>query len=474
MDQNSEQMVLSALKDWLEHRTLLLVTHRPQLLALVDRIVVIEQGQVVLDGPKDQVLAQLNNPTLAKQMARKQKLSKEDLQLISDLNAAMQHEKHRGLWWGIFLLAAFICAFITWAYYSSLEEVTRGQGSIIPSSRQQMIQSLDPGILKALYVKEGDVVNKGDLLVTIDDTRSSAVLRESEVKVANLEAMAARYRAEAYGMALIFPEGVSENIRNRETAAFRARKRTLDEGLSGLSRSKRILDEQIRRTEKMVARGVSSQIELLKMQRESADISLKMAERKNQYLTDANNELVRIESELAQARENLAMRADPVKRAEIRSPVRGIVNNIKINTVGGVINAGEDIMEIVPIDDKLLVQAYIRPQDVAFIHPGQAAVVKITAYDYAIYGGLDGTVTVISPDTLSDDRRPSELNLDANESYYRVLIETDNSNLTDKNGKPLAIIPGMVVSVDIKTGEKTVFQYLTKPLTRMKQALRER
>ncbi len=405
---------------------------------------------------------------------RKNKLSKSDLQLVSDLNAAMQQEKHRGLTWSITLLGLFILVFFFWAYNSKLEEVTRGQGSIIPSSGQQMIQSLDPGILKTLHVKEGDLVEKGDILVTIDDTRSSASLRETEAKVENLEAMLVRYRAEAYGVSLQFPAGMSKQLIQRETAAYRARKRTLDGAVSGLKKSKKILDEQIYRTEQMVKRGVSSKIELLRMQRESADLGLKISERQNQYVSDANNELVRIEADLAQARENLAMRADPVKRAEIRSPVRGIVNNIQKNTVGGVISAGENIMEIVPVDEALLVQAYINPQDVAFIYPGQAAVVKVTAYDYAIYGGLDGEVKVISPDTLSDDRRPSSLNLDASQSFYRVEIETKNSTLTDKNGKPLQILPGMVVSVDIKTGEKTVFQYLTKPMTRMKQALRER
>ncbi|UJF25343.1 HlyD family type I secretion periplasmic adaptor subunit [Suttonella sp. R2A3] len=407
-------------------------------------------------------------------MAKNRSMSKKDLKLVSDLNAAMQQEKHRGLWWSVLLLAAFLVVFVVWSYFSVLEEVTRGQGSIIPSSRQQMIQSLDPGIIETLHVEEGQLVEKGDLLVTLDDTRSSAVLRETKAKVINLEAMLARYRAEAHGGPIDFPEDVPLELRNRERSAYSARKKSLDESVSGLQASKRILDEQISRTREMVQRGVSSEIELLRMQRESADLALKINDRQNQYLTDANNELVRTEAELAQARENLAMRADPVARAEIRSPVRGIVNNIKINTVGGVVNAGQDIMEITPVGGKLLVQAYIRPQDVAFIHPEQEAVVKLTAYDFAIYGGLDGEVILISPDTLSDERRPSELNLDAGESYYRVLIETKDSVLTDKNGEELPIIPGMVASVDIKTGEKTVFQYLTKPLTRMKQALRER
>ena len=405
---------------------------------------------------------------------KKQKLSQKDLKLVSDLNAALQEEKHRGLWWSIFFLTAFLTAFVIWAYNSDLEEVTRGQGSIIPSSRLQVIQSLDPGILAELHVKEGDQVEAGDVLVTIDDTRSSAVLRESEAKVVNLEAMLARYRSEAYDKPLKFPDIVSKELRDRETSAYKARRRALDEAVTGLQQSKRILDEQIRRTAAMVKRGVSSEIELLRMQRESADLALQINERRNQYKTEANNELVRTEAELAQARENLAMHADPVERANIRSPMRGIVNNIKITTVGGVINAGQDIMEIVPIDDTLLVQAYIRPQDVAFVHPGLPAVVKLSAYDYAIYGGLDGVVTLISPDTLSDERRRSELNLDANQSYYRVLVETKNSKLTDKNGKELRILPGMVATVDIKTGNKSVFQYLIKPITRMKQALHER
>ena len=171
----------------------------------------------------------------------------------------------------------------------------------------------------------------------------------------------------------------------------------------------------------------------------------------------------------------MAMRADPVERSQIRAPMKGIVKNIRINTIGGVVNAGQDILEIVPIEDNLLVEAYIRPNDVAFIRPGLPALVKLTAYDYAIYGGLQGEVTLISPDTLSDEKRnASELKLNMNNVYYRILVQTSGSRLVDKNGNEMPIIPGMVATVDVKTGEKTVFQYLTKPITRMKQALRER
>lgn len=224
----------------------------------------------------------------------------------------------------------------------------------------------------------------------------------------------------------------------------------------------------------MVAQGVMSEVELLRMKRESANLALQIADKQNQYTTDANNELVKIEAELAQARENTAMRADPVTRSEIRAPLRGVIKNIQINTVGGVVQAGQDILEIVPIDEKLLVEAYIRPQDVAFMRPGLKAVVKISAYDYAIYGGLNGKVILISPDTLSRQKRADDLKLDPNQQYYRILVETDGNNIKDKNGKPMEIIPGMVATVDVKTGDKTVFDYLIKPITRLKQALRER
>lgn len=410
-----------------------------------------------------------DNPTKSSE-----KIHSKDLKLVNDLNAALQKEKHTGLFWMIGLLFVFLVVFVIWAYNSTVEEVTRGQGSVIPTSREQIVQSLDPGTIKEMRVKEGDVVEKGQILLTLDDTRSAAVLRESEAKVANLEAMAARLRAESYGTSIQFPAGVSPDLQRRERAAYEARRRAVEDSVSGLQQSKSMLDREIGITAPMVAEGVMSEVELLRMRRQSSDLALQINEKRNQYAADANNELVRIESELAQAKENMAMRADPVDRSLIRAPLRGIVKNIKINTLGGVVQAGQDIMEIVPLDDKLLVEAYIRPQDVAFVRPGLNAIVKITAYDYSLYGGLEGKVTLISPDTLRDKARPSELNLNPDEAYYRILVETHKNSLIDKNGQSMPIIPGMIASVDVKTGEKTIFQYLIKPITRMKQALQER
>ena len=402
------------------------------------------------------------------------RVSQEDLPLLNDLHAALQHERHRGMSWTIGLLTLLVAVFVVWAYFSNVEEVTRGQGSVIPSSREQVIQSLDPGVLAELTVKEGDLVEAGQVLVRLDTARSSAVYREARNKVNALSATASRLRSEAYGVPLRFEKGIPPELVKRETAAYQSRTRAVSESVRGLNESKRLLDREIAITEPMAAKGVVSEVEILRMKRQSNDLQLQITERRNKFQSDANTELVRMEAELAQSEESMVARADPVTRSEIKAPLRGVVKNIRINTVGGVIGAGQDIMEIVPVEGPLLVEAYIRPQDVAFIKPDDEALVKLTAYDYSLYGGLDGVVTLISPDTLQDNRRPSELKLNAEESYYRVIVETRDNHLTDRNGKVLPIIPGMIASVDIKTGEKTVFQYLTKPITRMKQALRER
>ncbi|HFC8838692.1 TPA: HlyD family type I secretion periplasmic adaptor subunit [Neisseria subflava] len=409
-------------------------------------------------------------------MSHENNVKSKDLDLINDLNAALQKEKHSGQFIVIILFFILMIVFVIWAYNSPVEEVTRGNGNIIPSSREQVIQSLDPGIVTEIMVKEGDMVEKDQILMKLDDTRSSAVLRESEAKVANLEATIARLKAEAYGTKLSFPDSVSPELRRREIAAYKARRQVMVDAINGLSQSKAALDREIAITAPLVSEGYVSEVELLRMRRDSADLATQISERRNRYKADANNELLQAESELAQSKENVAMRADPVERSQIRAPMRGIVKGIKVTTIGGVVNAGEDIMQIVPVDDKLLVEAYIRPQDIAFIRAGQPALVKVSAYDYSIYGGLEGKVTLVGADTVSNSmqNRANDLKLDPNQVYYRVLVQTENNSLKDKNGKPMPIIPGMVATVDIKTGEKTIFQYLIKPITRMKQALSER
>lgn len=214
-----------------------------------------------------------------------------------------------------------------------------------------------------------------------------------------------------------------------------------------------------------------SEVEILRMRRQANEIRAQIVERNNKYQAEANADLARFELELAQTKENLIGRADVVERTTVLAPVRGTVKNIRANTIGGVIQPGEHILEIVPLEEQLLVEGKIKPSDVAFLHPGLPATVKITAYDYAIYGGLKGQVQLISPDTLKDDQKAASGRGD--DTYYRVLVLTDSSTL-EAGGKSLPIIPGMIASVEIRTGEKSVLDYLLKPVLKAREAFRER
>jgi len=398
-----------------------------------------------------------------------------DLQLLNDLNAALQQERHWGFMAMVILIAGLVTAFLIWATFSNVEEVTRGQGKVISSSREQVIQSLDPGVISEMLVKEGDIVEKGQVIIRLDSSRSGALFREVEAKRLSLAAAAARLRAEAFGTKIKFDDEVPEDMRRREQEAFEAQTRMLNEGVAGMQQSKKLLDREIAITSPMVSDGVMSEVELLHMQRQSADLNLQIQERVAKFRTDANSDLSKVEAELAQATENAAARDDALIRTEIRAPLRGVVKNVRINTVGGVVSPGQDILEIAPLDETLLIEAYISPKDVAFIHPGQDALIKLSAYDYSLYGGLEGKVEFLSPDTLRDERRQGPTpGMAPEEAYYRVLVRTGQTTLTDRKGKPLPIIPGMVASVDIKTGRKTVMEYLIKPITRLKQAMQER
>ena len=378
------------------------------------------------------------------------------------------------------LMLLVVAGFIGWAATAELEEVTRGQGRVVPSSKEQVIQILDPGILSELLVREGDAVEKDQVLLRVDDTRASASFRELESKTFSLEAGAERLRAEAYGGKLSFGDKLRKaapEVVRRETEAYGARRRALEESVAGLRSGVALLDREITITEPMVGRGLVSEVELLRLKRQRNDLTLQITDRRNKFSADAAADLSKFEAELSQARETLTTRADVFRRTEIRSPMKGTIKSIRVNTIGGVVQAGQEIMVIVPTEDSLVVEAYVRPADVAFIHPGQAAVVKIRAYDYAIYGGLDGTVENISPDTVRDERRagtPVADVTDESGSYYRVLVRTKTNTLLNKNGKELPIIPGMTASVELLTGHKTVLQYLVKPINRAAEALRER
>lgn len=395
-----------------------------------------------------------------------------DFDFMRDMQQAMVNDRQKSSFLLLALIVSLLVAAGVWAYYSRLEEITRGDARIIASSREQVIQSLEGGILAEMLVREGATVTQGQPLLRIDETKARSSYKEGYSKLIGLKASAARLRAESRGTPLRFPEDVMADaeVVDNETDTYNARRDSLQQAIATSKSSQALVAREIAITKPMVAKGLVAETELLKLQRQYNDLQMAMQERINKHRVDAANDLSKVESELAQVQEALTARQDQVTRTVLTAPVHGIVKNIRVNTRGGVIQPGQDIMEIIPLEDQLLVEAKIRPHEVAFLRPGLPATVKISAYDYAIYGGLKGEVELISPDTLRDDEQRAA---PGSNRYYRVLVRTQNSSLS-AGGKELPIIPGMTASVEIRTGEKTVMDYILKPILKMREAMRER
>jgi len=382
---------------------------------------------------------------------------------------------HRYLIW---IMTLGLIGVLIWASSFNLDEVTQGNGKVIPTSREQVIQSLDPGVLTELYVKEGDQVQKDQVLLRIDDARSGPLYREGHEKLLALVAQAARLQAEAYSTPLTFPIEVQDfpTLIKREEQAYLARRQALDEQIEAMERALDALSREIDLIKPLVGQGVISQVELLRLTRQQADMHAMRSERRNRYFTEANNELVRVESDLAQVRENTMARKDAFKRTVIRSPMNGVVKNVQVTTIGAVIQAGQSILEIVPVNDEMLVEGYVKPSEVAFLYLGQPVMVKLTAFDYNRYGGLEGVLEHVSPDTMKDEskaRKPGTNPVDLDEGFYRILVRITDEN-RERNGRVLSVVPGMTATIEIKTGQKTVLAYLFRPIQAMTEALRER
>jgi adhesin transport system membrane fusion protein len=380
--------------------------------------------------------------------------------------ATVEDDERRASKYLVWFTGITLALALAWAGFFELDEITRGQGKVIPTSREQVIQSLDTGVLSEMLVREGSAVEKDQVLLQIDDSRSGAVFREAQEKFMALSAQAA----------LIFPPEVLKEtaLVQQESMAYTARKRALTESLRSLDISLAAVSRELTMTEPLVSQGVMSEVELLRLRRQQSELMGQRAERLNRYLTDANNELVRVASELSQTKENASAREDAFKRTTIRSPMKGIVKNVQVTTVGGVIQAGQPILEIVPTEDEMLVEAYVKPSEVAFLKVGQKAVVKLTAYDFNKYGGLDGVLEHLSPDTLRDERQKKPGNpVELEEGLYRILVRVKEASEL-RNGLRLTPTPGMTATVEIRTGQKSVLEYLFRPLQNVSQALRER
>jgi adhesin transport system membrane fusion protein len=425
--------------------------------------------------------------------------------------AAADHLRPRGLGHVLLLgVTAFFVVFLLWADWAELEEVTRGEGRVIPSRQVQIVQNLEGGIVAAILAREGDIVEDGQVVMRIDNVRAASDYREKKARYLALLAATARLQAELGEAAIGFPPEVLAEARDMaasEQALHASRQarlqnelgilrrqaeqreqelREVKTRLGQLERSYALVSEELRINEPLAKQRVVARSDFLKLQREVNDLKgeleqtrlavprVETAVREAQQRTesalstfraDAQRELGVALAELAGLREIIVAGEDRVRRTEVRSPVRGTVKQLKVTTIGGVVQPGADLVEIVPLEDTLLIEAQVRPADIAFLRPGLPATVKITAYDFAIFGGLEGVVEDISADSIKDDK---------GESFYRVRVRTEESRL-GKADKPLPIIPGMTAQVDVLTGHRTVLQYLLKPLNRARdRALTER
>ncbi|MGN0937461.1 MULTISPECIES: HlyD family type I secretion periplasmic adaptor subunit [unclassified Acinetobacter] len=369
----------------------------------------------------------------------------------------------------IWIITIGLAILLVWAWLFKLEEVSTGTGKVIPSSKEQIVQSLEGGILTKLNVKEGQIVEQGQVLAQLDPTRFASNVGETESLLVASRATAARLRAEVNGTPLSFPEDVQKipALVNEETALYRSRRANLEESVAGLKQALVLVQQELAMTEPLVAKGAASEVEVLRLKRSANDLQNQLNDVRNQYLVKSREELSKANTDIESQQQVVKGKSDTLSRTVFKSPVRGVVKEIDVMTLGGVIPQNGKLMTIVPLDEQLLVEARISPRDIAFIRPGQEALVKITAYDYSIYGGLKGKVTVISPDTLRDEVKQDQF-------YYRVYIRTDSDKLSNKEGKSFSITPGMVATVDIRTGSKTVLEYLIKPFNKAKEALRER
>lgn len=369
----------------------------------------------------------------------------------------------------IWLTLIGLLFFVVWAWWAVLDEVTVGTGKITPSSHAQVIDSLDGGIVNGLLVKEGDIVERGQLLARLDPTRFQSNYGEAASRVRTLRASSERLRSELTGEPLRFSaESMREpDLVARERQLYESRRRNLNETVANLQKTYQLVMSELKMTQPLVAKGAASQVEVIRLQRQAAELQGKIDDARNQFAVRAREEQVKNNADLDAQIQVMSGKADQVDRASLFSPVRGIVKDIQVTTVGGVLQPGGKLMEIVPLEDQLLVETRINPRDIAYIRPGLPATVKVTAYDSSIYGDLTGKVEVVSPDTLQDEVKRDQF-------YYRVYVRTSKAELHNKSGKSFPILPGMVANVEIKTGQKSVMDYLIKPLNKVNEALRER
>jgi len=361
--------------------------------------------------------------------------------------------------WIPLLALLFVTAFIAWAMVFRIDEVTRATGEVIASSRVQIIQAVDGGVLSRLDVKEGDRVTSGQVLAQLDQTRVGATLGESDARLFALKAKAVRLRAEVTDATeLKFTDNSYREQVAVERALFRQRRLGLREEIRTLQVAADLAKKQLTMTERLAASGDVSDSEILRAQRELNDAESRVINRKNKFLEDARIELAKTEDDIAQNEQVLTRHKQEWRDSVFTAQVAGIVKNIRVTTLGGVLRAGEEMMQIVPLDDDLVVEAKVRPADIAHLREGLNATIRLDAFDYTIFGTVPGKVIFVSADTLKDESAKGQ------DIYYRVRVSMASGALHTSSGKPIELLPGMTAQVDIRTGDRTLMGYLLKPL----------
>ncbi len=438
------------------------------------------------------------------------KYSQNDLKYMDSLSAAVVQKSSTKTKYILWIFSVFIIWALLWANFAYVDELARGQGRVIPSKKIQIVQNLEGGIISDILVDEGEAVEKGQVLIKIDDTKFSSSYEENFLRILELKAKMLRLNAEAEGKKFSITKQIKEQMPAlvvHEQSLFNTNKNQLKQQINILqeqvnqrsqelteARAKRdqlrvsynLIKEEVHITKPLMLNGVVSKVEFLQLSRQASsmkgdlnavELSIprikstiieaknKILEARLEFQNSAKEELNQVSAEVSRITEAGGAIEDQVKRTNVRSPVKGVVKQLLITTIGGVVQPGMDIIEIVPIQDKLLIETKIKPSDIAYLYPGQKAIVKFTAYDFSIYGGLNGVVTHISADTIIDDE---------GNRFYEVRIKTDR-NFLIKDNKKYEILVGMVANVDIITGKKTVMDYLLKPIIKARQsALTER
>lgn len=440
-----------------------------------------------------------------------------DFAFSNDIRAAAELRTPRTARMLLMTSLAMIAVFLIWAHFAVLDEVKRGNGKVVPSRQTQVVQTLEGGIVGAILVQEGAIVKKDQPLIRIDDTNFAAQFGEIRERRGAMFARVLRLEAEAaQSDRIVFPDELvasAEGSVAAEQSVFEANKRKLVQDLDVVAQQEiqkkreieelrasqrrfaetlAILNKEVGITRRLYEQKVVPEIEMLRLERQATDMrgqlevvkasilkteaaieemQAKMATVRAAFRAQAENDLAKSRGDLAVLEESIKSAQDKVRRTELKSPVNGIVNKLNVTTIGAVVQPGANIMDIVPLDDTLLVEGRIKPQDIAFVRPNHPAVVKITAYDSSVYGSLHGRVERISADTITDEKGDKN---ERGETFYRVMVRTDKNYLGSEQN-PLPIIPGMVATVEILTGEKSVLDYLLKPARTLRdEALRER